>query len=212
MLRERWLSLMAELGCESHGETCDRLIAAYSEPHRHYHTIDHLHACLRELEGVRGLAQFPEEVAIALWFHDAIYSPTAADNEQRSGEWAAQFLTTTGVAQSVCQRVYQHILATRHHEPPLAGDAALVVDIDLAILGQPPEIYAAFERNIRREYHWVPWEIYRCKRSEILQSFLDRPFLYTLPHFQVRYEESARRNLQAAIQELNLQDVNPLQG
>ena len=69
-------------------ETYERLVAAYSEPHRHYHTMRHVAACLRELDSAADLASDAREVELALWFHDAIYSTTAGDNEARSAAWA----------------------------------------------------------------------------------------------------------------------------
>jgi predicted metal-dependent HD superfamily phosphohydrolase len=44
------------------------------------------------------------------------------------------------------------ILATRHRDTEPTDDAALVVDIDLSILGQPALVYREFEHNVRREY------------------------------------------------------------
>ena len=73
------------------------LVARHSEPHRHYHTLDHLDACLRHLPALRGLATYPDEVALALWFHDAIYDIDAVDNERRSADWAYESLSAARV-------------------------------------------------------------------------------------------------------------------
>ena len=56
------------------------LTQRYSEPHRHYHTLEHLDACLRHLAGVQDQLERPQEIACALWFHDAIYAVCASDN------------------------------------------------------------------------------------------------------------------------------------
>jgi predicted metal-dependent HD superfamily phosphohydrolase len=104
-------------------DTYKHLLIAYSEPHRHYHTTDHIIACLRQLDGALDLAIFPAEVEVALWFHDAIYSPAASENESRSAEWAAQFLSSAGVSREACQRVHQHIMATRHEAQPADSDS-----------------------------------------------------------------------------------------
>jgi predicted metal-dependent HD superfamily phosphohydrolase len=202
MSPERWLSLMHTFGVGPNLDTYKHLLIAYSEPHRHYHTTDHIIACLRQLDGALDLAIFPAEVEVALWFHDAIYSPAASENESRSAEWAAQFLSSAGVSREACQRVHQHIMATRHEAQPADSDSALVVDIDLSILGQDPSTYAEFEKDVCEEYRWVPWLLYRRKRREILQSFLDRKYIYATPHFRNRYEQAARSNLRSAIGEL----------
>src|SRR5688572_8787422 len=159
---------MTGLGLAPHADTYERLSAAYAEPHRHYHTAAHIGACLTELDSARALARFPFEVEAALWFHDAIYDPKASDNEQRSAEWAVAFLSGAGAAAAVGARVYAHVMATRHDGEAGSPDSALVVDIDLSILGQPPAVYAQFEKNVREEYRWVPAALYRRTRREIL--------------------------------------------
>src|SRR5688500_725542 len=64
----------------------DELLIRYAEPHRHYHTLEHVVACLKWLDRFREVAEHPEEVELALWYHDAIYVPGAGDNESRSAE------------------------------------------------------------------------------------------------------------------------------
>jgi predicted metal-dependent HD superfamily phosphohydrolase len=160
----RWRSLMARLGLAGHGGTYDGLCAAYAEAHRFYHTGEHIAACLRHLDEVAALAGRPDEVECALWFHDAVYATRASDNEQRSAARAAEFLRSAGAGGEVCDRVAGHIIATEHNAAPDDPDSALVVDIDLAILGSPPDAYRAFETNIRREYKWVPGPLFRRKR------------------------------------------------
>ena len=43
-------------------EEFDRLIGRYYEPHRAYHTIQHIEECFREFEAVPGLANSPSAV------------------------------------------------------------------------------------------------------------------------------------------------------
>ena len=79
------------------------------------------------------------------------------------------------------------------------GAAALVVDIDLSILGRPPAAFDAFDQAIRKEYAWVPGFLYRQKRRQLLQHLLDRPVLYAIPALRDRFEASARANLERAL-------------
>ena len=111
------------------------LLARWAEPHRRYHTPQHLHECLALFERDRALAEHPGEVAIALWFHDAVYDTARHDNEAASADWASRVLLQAGAAPDVAARVHALIMATRHSEVPATADAKLLVDIDLAILG-----------------------------------------------------------------------------
>jgi predicted metal-dependent HD superfamily phosphohydrolase len=194
---------MQRLGLPAHLTWFEDLHDRYLEAHRHYHTGRHIIACLSELAATRTLAVYPEEVELALWFHDAIYDPTQSDNERQSADLAAQFLATANIPTESRTRIRSHILATTHHFAPESPDAALVVDIDLAILGQSEATYALFEQTIRQEYEWVPIAIYRHKRTEVLQSFLQRESIYSLPWFRQCYELTARRNVEQAIQSLD---------
>ncbi len=167
---------------------------------RHYHTLEHLDACLREFDESRELATRPGEVELAMWFHDAIYRSWRHDNENQSAELAARTLRAASI-ESV-ERIRQMVLATTHRDGVFAGDTALVVDIDLSILGQSPDIYAQFERAIRREYWWVSRARYVAGRSAVLKKFLERAAIYQHDRFYAKYERQARANLAAAISQL----------
>lgn len=78
-------------------------------------------------------------------------------------------------------------------------DAATLLDIDLAILGQPAARFWGYERAIRMEYAWVPPDKYVEGRTSILTKFLQRPTIYRTDAFRARYETAARANLTAAI-------------
>jgi predicted metal-dependent HD superfamily phosphohydrolase len=154
---------------------------------------------LREFDQVRNLAINPCQVELALWFHDVVYRTWRSDNEERSAVLAAKLMATAGAGSSAIQQIVTDILATRHQGKEPNGDAALVVDIDLSILGQPQDIYQRFERDVRREYWWVPRARYVAGRCAILESFLKRASIFRYPEFQRRYEAAARVNLESAI-------------
>lgn len=145
----------------------------------------------------------PHAVALALWYHDAIYWPWSQHNEERSADWAVRFLRSQQLPPALAQTVHQHILDTRHTPSPLTGDAQWVVDIDLAVLGQSDAVYRQFEYNVRREYFFVRWPRYVAGRSAVLQGFLDRPRIYGADLFFQRYEAQARINLSRALMSLS---------
>ena len=178
------------------------LTSRYSEAHRHYHTLEHLNACLRHLGDQRALAHRPAEVALALWFHDAIYDIGASDNELRSADWARNVLLEHGGNPDVAQRVHALIMVTRHDQPPQTPDQALLLDVDLAILGAPAPVFDAYEQQIMREYQAVPSAAFRSNRTRILQGFLDRPRIYHSEAFHDARESQARDNLMRSIRAL----------
>jgi predicted metal-dependent HD superfamily phosphohydrolase len=194
---------MMALGIPEETDSFRALVAAYSEKHRHYHTVKHIDHCLQELDSAPGIAREPAEVELALWYHDAVYNPHSSNNEERSADLACALLMRHGAAVERVERVRAHILATRHEAPAVAADSQLVVDIDLSILGADVAAYAEFEANVRQEYRWVPSILFRRKRAEILESFLARPRIYSTELFHSRYESQARRNLTQAIVDLS---------
>jgi predicted metal-dependent HD superfamily phosphohydrolase len=190
---DRWQSLFRDLRCGAADPTeFERLVAAYRERHRRYHTLEHLEACLAEFDGVRALAQRPAEVELALWFHDAVCVAGRTDNEAKSADWARRVLRAAVVPDAVGARVAGCILATRHDPVPAEGDAALVVDIDHAVLGRSGEPFEAFERDVRAEYRWTSGFVYRRRRRRALKALLERPAIYTVPTFRERFETPAR--------------------
>lgn len=131
--------------------------------------------------------------------HDAVYDVHAHDNEARSAQWAVQALDAAGLDAHACRRIHDLIMATCHTASPTSADAALLVDIDLAILGAAPPRFAEYQRQIRAEYAWVAPDIYARKRMAILEGFLARRQLYSTPALHTRLEQRARTNLMQAI-------------
>jgi predicted metal-dependent HD superfamily phosphohydrolase len=163
------------------------LVARYREPHRRYHTLQHLEECFARFDELRPLAEHPREVELAIWFHDAIYDTRRSDNETRSAQFAK---AATG-----SMLVHDLVTITSHEAVPQPMDAKVLVDVDLWILGAPQPRFDEYEAQVREEYGWVPAFVYRKKRREVLESFAARPAIYNTAPFVQRYEEQARANL-----------------
>ena len=179
------------------------LSAAYSEPHRRYHTLPHIAHCLAELAKAWQYAVNLNEVRWALLFHDAIYDPRREDNESRSADWACRVLDELQRPEDEKARIRGMILATAHANEPRTADEALVLDVDLSILGADAAKFDDYDRAIRVEYEWVPEADYRKGRAGILRSFLERERIYHTAFFRRRYEKAARANLQRALDRLH---------
>jgi predicted metal-dependent HD superfamily phosphohydrolase len=192
----RWQAVWRELGAATVDDLLfHQLVASYSEPHCKYHTVQHLDECLAHLDEVRSEAERAGEVELALWFHDAIYDTLRKDNEKRSAEWARESALAGGLSNEQANRVYALILVTMHDALAAGRDAAVLVDVDLSILGAETARFDEYERQIREEYSWVPGPLYRKSRRQILRGFLERERIYSTEYFLARHETRARENL-----------------
>lgn len=197
-----WSRYWGGLGARGDGLPLrDALLAGYAQPHRKYHTLQHLEEVLSLFDGVRWLAARPAEVEAALWFHDAVYDLNRHDNESRSADWAQRALLEGGVPAEAADRVHGLVMATRHDIEPAGDDARLLVDIDLAILGAGRARFDEYERQIRDEYGHVPDLVFKEKRHAILRGFLARPRIFGTGHFHAGLEDAARANLRRALGE-----------
>jgi len=182
-------------GCS---EVFEQLTAAYDETGRHYHSAAHISQCLIHFQTWRHLAENPAEIEIAIWFHDAVYDTHKSDNEQRSADWAQDYLSEQQIDKAVVDRIAEMILATKDHRID-KGDAALMVDIDLGILSASPANFEIYNRQIRQEYHWVPSVAYQSGRRKVLSEFLNRDQIYKTPAVREQLEVRARKNLELAL-------------
>ena len=190
MLADRWFNLCEKAGLD--GRAAWTVLAGfYGEPARAYHNMNHITDCLLRFDEHAHLAADAAAVEFAIWFHDIVYDTRAADNEERSAVFAAEFLSGTPLGTVVADL----IRATKHESPPATPDAALLCDIDLSILGRGPVEYDAYARAVREEYGWVPFPQYAEARTRVLEGFLARPTLFVLGELEERFGEQARVNL-----------------
>lgn len=192
---DHWHAAWSQLGNPPPEGEFERLVAAYGEPGRHHHDRRHLDECFGHMAKVRSRLAHPAEVALALWYHDAVYDPRRSDNEERSAAWAERAIRQAGGPPAAARAVRELILATRHDSPPEPGDPSFLVDIDLAILGAEPARFDEYEAQIRQEYAWVAEDDFRMSRAEVLRRFASRPSIYATESFRQEFEARARANL-----------------
>lgn len=198
-----WRNMWLDLGASATSESLfHELVDCYSEPHRKYHTMQHLAECFAHLERVRAIAERPSEIALALWFHDAIYNTNRKDNEERSAAWARECVLSADLSSETAERLFGLVMATKHNAIPSGTDAQVLIDIDLGILGADSERFDEYECQVREEYPWVPGPLYRRERRRILQEFASRPSVYCTEYFRASYEARARDNLARSLARL----------
>jgi predicted metal-dependent HD superfamily phosphohydrolase len=195
-----WQDLALRSGWAAPAATAvlEELVGAYGEPHRHYHTLDHIAELIdlfeRHGEGIAGR----DTVVLAILFHDVVYDPRRDDNEEASAALAASRLAALGVADGLAAEVSRYVLATRHGQsaaPIAEAGLGLLLDLDLSILGAPSERYRAYAEAIRREYGFLPDRLYRPGRRRVLEGFLARERIYRTDRLSALWEGRARANL-----------------
>lgn len=202
-----FVETLGQLGGCPDRDIFELLYSKYGETTRFYHDRSHISKCLAEFQKWRSLAIHPAEVEAAIWFHDAIYDPRASNNEEQSAQLAEQCLGSIGVPSDSIARITAMILATKTHEASTI-DVKLMVDVDLGILGASAPVFESYDSNIRKEYHWVPFETYRTERMRVLRSFLDQETIYHTAPVRELYETRARENLKRKIAQMASQGAS----
>ena len=170
----------------------DELIAAYAAPGRHYHNLAHIEDCLAALARVEGLSAHAHEIlSEAIWWHDVVYDPTRSDNEELSAQLAERH-----VRADIRSEVGRLIRLTKTHDVE-ADDrlGAILISIDLSILGAEPVRYDAYAAAIRQEFIHVNDADYHAGRAAVLRRFAARAVIYPDASFAAKYDRRARDNL-----------------
>jgi predicted metal-dependent HD superfamily phosphohydrolase len=172
------------------------LFQQYSGSDRYYHNIYHLEQVVSLLESM-----WPQASAaslLAAWFHDAIYVPSGANNEEESAEQLITRFGQLNVEPKILAKARDLVLYTKHHQDTADEDERMLHDADLGIFGMHHDAYAKYAADIRKEYASVPEDAFRKGRTEILQQFLGKAeqrgrFFYVLdPIFERQVEANLR--------------------
>lgn len=210
-LRRYWGLSLSAAGAASSEDAIEGLLQRWDEPLRAYHTTQHLQEALDLLctwcgGGTRCIRHWPSALALALFFHDAIYDPQRADNEEASAQLARSILGPLGVPGDLLSAVDRLIDVTRHAAMPVSEDECLMVDIDLAILGARSERYAQYRTQVRQEYRHVPERAFLRGRLGVVERFLGQgQGLFHTERGRAELGAQALRNLAAEALDLRQQ-------
>ena len=197
-------SLLVRLGVQppTAEDLAADLRARYAEPHRRYHTGEHIAEVLADVDWrLSAVTLAPETVGavqLAVWYHDAIYDPTAGQgvNEDASAELAIASLQAAGAASPIVSEVARLVRLTADHEVDAIDlPGAVLVDADLSILASDPDRYDRYARDVRAEYEFVDDEAWRTGRAAVLRRFLDAASLYRVGPERAAREQAAKANL-----------------
>jgi predicted metal-dependent HD superfamily phosphohydrolase len=175
------------------------VVAAWSEPHRRYHDLNHLAAVLGLVDELAAAAPDPDAVRLAAWYHDVVYDPARGDNEQVSAERARAGLRGLVTDERLAEVVRLVLLTDGHDPEPGDGDGAVLCDADLAVLASEPAHYAVYASAVREEYGHLSDAEFTAGRIAVLEQLLALPELYRLPAVAADWTPRARANLTAEL-------------
>jgi predicted metal-dependent HD superfamily phosphohydrolase len=176
-MTQRWADLLP-----NHPEIGEDLLRRYAEPHRRYHTTDHLADVLTRVDELASGREDRFLVRLAAWFHDAVYAIPAGQvsNEEASARLAIRTLARVGLEQEDLTQVARLVRLTETHVPGARDpEGELLCDADLAILAAEPAAYDRYVEQIREEYARVPEEEFLAGRLRVLSALADRELFRT---------------------------------
>lgn len=197
-LLQRWEQTLPDASGLGHD-----LLDRWSEPHRRYHTAEHLLEVLEALDllftedddaGTRRYAR------LAAWFHDAVYAGRAGEDEEASAALAESALAHFLDRQAEVPRL---VLLTASHALG-RGDRAgeLLCDADLAVLGRPPAAYRRYVAAVREEYAHVSDADFARGRSAVVGRLLNLDPLYRTAEGRSLWAATAQQNLEGELASL----------
>jgi predicted metal-dependent HD superfamily phosphohydrolase len=171
---------------------------------RSYHNFEHIENLLSFLNKRKREIIDLDGIKLATWFHDVVYDTEAKDNEEKSAQYAQNYLEQLSIPKEIIAHVVALIRATTKHEAIENDyDSAIFLDADLAILGSSEENYDKYTAKIRKEYAWVSDEEYKAGRIKVLEGFLKRPKIYFTEGAGKELEQQARANIEREIARLS---------
>ena len=211
-LLDRWLNLCDRLDVSKdvihRVRLFDQVMHSYTHPARVYHTPGHIQYCMKKFDEVRHLVPSPDQLELAIWFHDIVHEPWHSDNEERSADMAQFYICTLMGSHSLFAAGVASIIigGTKHLSSHLSkyphNNMRFMSDIDLANMGDSWDVFHENLLRIMKENLWQG-EV-KCIASTILSlnSFWTEEHIFFTEYFREKYEAQARANIDRAIKEL----------
>ena len=193
--RSIWQRNLIEGAADNSDAIHQRLLGAYQEPHRYYHTLAHIEHCLAMFELCESLSADPDALEIAIWMHDAILESGRRDNEAKSAELYLQ-LSADAHDDEMRRLVSRLIMATLHDGNSLEdADSIYMVDIDLSGFALSWDEFLRDSQDLRAECPHLSDADYQLNQTGFQRMLLARPRFFLSDFFFERYEQQARKNL-----------------
>lgn len=125
-----------------------------------YHNYKHTTETAKEAQSLGESANLNEEdleaLALAAWFHDTGYADTYNGHEEKSVEYATEFLQAEGYPNDRIQIINECIMATKHEQQPESLMQEILADADISNIGK--ESFFSNGELLR-----VEWEVFLNK-------------------------------------------------
>ncbi|MEP5341397.1 MAG: hypothetical protein ABJL44_11005 [Algibacter sp.] len=184
-------------------EQCFSIISKhYNNPNRYYHNLNHIDNLIKQIEQL-SLSKDNNAILINVaLFHDVIYKAGRKDNEYKSAEFAANWLSKLNLGTIESKIICNIIRSTNTHQ---SSDflTQLFLDLDLSILGENEDNYQEYTAQVRKEHIQIPNFLYRAGRKRFLKNMLSREVIFYTSEYYETYEKLARKNLRNELNELS---------
>lgn len=149
-----------------------KLYETYSQPWRHYHTIEHLLNMYEYLYNVsHGTPSI--ELTVAIAYHDFVYLPTSNTNEEDSVKYFLEDVKTLTLTEEQKDYICKLIICTKDHKP-FDYISQLFIEADMKILTSDIDTLIDYEHKIFKEYQIYDLKTYKEHRINFLLSNIDK--------------------------------------
>lgn len=181
------------------------LVEAYEQPHRKYHTLEHIQyilAAIAEVQERFSLSSVDvRRLHLLAWYHDSVYEigKPRAYNEEASAAWYKRDFydlhpEKTWAMEKETNLMVDAIVDTIDHNNPSSWISAIFMDLDLQGLGTPWRIYRENTRKIREEFAQYNDEEFRAGRIMFLKERLERNTVFHTA-WGAEFEPKAQQNM-----------------
>ena len=202
-------SVLAKLGADDNfaEKTVNEITSKYGDKSRGYHGTNHITSMLKNIEEFLQNSKEAnklkniDEFKFAVFMHDFINGEK--DDVKKSAENAEKILKEIDGNYDTAY-IKELITATDYSvsRRDLTFDQRLMRDLDLSILGENPDKYKEYSKQIREQYSQYSDEEFGKARKDLLLSFAQTPVIYNTEYFRRKYENQARVNLLNEISKL----------
>lgn len=184
-------------------ELWNEIDSAYSNKKRKYHNLTHLQYMIEMILPLKNEIRNWDILLFSIFYHDIIYRATKSDNEIKSAQFAEKRLIKLGLEPPLIDLCKNQIIATKSHNSIGDPDTDILLDADLAILGDSSLKYESYTRQIRAEYSIFPDFMYNSGRKKVLNHFLAMNRIFKTKHFYDNLEKQADQNIRNELQTLS---------